>query len=101
VRRTQEWRAERAGARRAEAAYRILRVSTAVRFLVEAARAWIDQPLLERVFLAGGLEQFPGLAAYLRTMWRRIRPVGSTIREASSGLHMNGRYIYSRVNVKF
>lgn len=67
---------------RAEASYWILLVSTASRFVAEAARAWIDEPILGWVVVAGGLGQIVGLAVYFWTMWPRIRPVGSHIREA-------------------
>lgn len=67
---------------RAEASYWILLASTLSRFVAEAARAWIDEPLLGWVVVAGGLGQIMGLAVYFWTMWPRIRPVGSHIREA-------------------
>lgn len=67
---------------RAEASYWILLVSTLSRFVAEAARAWIDEPLLGWVVVAGSLGQIVGLAVYFWTMWPRIRPVGSHIREA-------------------
>ncbi len=67
---------------RAEAAYWILLVSTALRFVTEAARAWVDAPALGWAVVAGGLGQLAGLGLYFWTMWGRIRPVGSHIREA-------------------
>ncbi len=67
---------------RAEAAYWILVIATAGRFLAEAARAWIDPPMLGWVVVAGGLGQIVGLAVYFWTMWTRIRPAGSHLREA-------------------
>lgn len=67
---------------RAEAAYWILTVATAGRFVAEAARAWSDHPMLGWVVVAGGLGQIAGLAVYFWTMWTRIRPVGSHLREA-------------------
>lgn len=67
---------------RAEASYWILLVATLGRFLAEAARAWTDAPFLGWVVVAGGLGQIAGLGLYFWTMWSRVRPVGSHIREA-------------------
>jgi heme/copper-type cytochrome/quinol oxidase subunit 1 len=67
---------------RAEAAYWILALSTGGRFLAEAARAWSDATLLAWIVVLGGLGQIVGTAVYFWTMWSRIRPVGSHVREA-------------------
>lgn len=67
---------------RAAAAYWILLVATGGRFLAEASRAWFDAPLLGWLIVLGGLGQIAGLAVYFWTMWTRIRPVGSHVREA-------------------
>ena len=67
---------------RAAAAYWILLASTAGRFVAEAARAWADAPWLGWVVVLGGLGQVLGLGVYFWTMWPRIRPVGSHLREA-------------------
>jgi hypothetical protein len=67
---------------RAEAAYWILAVATGTRFLAEASRAWSDAPVLRWAVVLGGLGQVAGLAVYFWTMWTRIRPVGSHLREA-------------------
>lgn len=68
---------------RAAAAYWILLVATTSRFVAEAARAWSDAPALGWIVVAGGLGQIAGLAVYFWTMWGRIRPVGSHLREAA------------------
>lgn len=73
---------ERYSPARAEASYWILVLATGGRFLAEGARAWVDHPLLGWVVVAGGLGQIAGLGLYFWTMWTRIRPVGSHIREA-------------------
>jgi cbb3-type cytochrome oxidase subunit 1 len=65
-----------------EAAYWILAVSTAVRVLAEALRAWADAPMLPWLIVIGGLGQIVGTAVYFLAMWPRIRPVGSHLREA-------------------
>ena len=67
---------------RAEAAWWILLVSTAGRFVAEAARAYSDASWLGWVVVLGGAGQIVGLAVYFWTMWGRVRPVGSHIREA-------------------
>ena len=67
---------------RAEAAYWILFVSTAGRFLAEASGAWTESLWVGWVVVVGGLGQVVGLLFYFWTMWTRIRPVGSHLREA-------------------
>ncbi len=67
---------------RVAAAYWILLFATGGRFVAEAARAWSDAPALPWIIVAGGLGQVAGLAVYFWTMWPRIRPVGSHLREA-------------------
>lgn len=67
---------------RVEAAYWILMPSTGARFISEAARGWVDAPWLGWVVLAGGVGQAVGIGVYFWTMWTRIRPVGSQVREA-------------------
>ena len=67
---------------RAEAAYWILLVATAARFVAEASRAWIDHGAVGWIVVLGGGGQVVGLAIYFWTMWGRVRPVGSHIREA-------------------
>ena len=73
---------ERYTPERAEAAYWILFPATLIRFLAEAARAWVDGTWLGWVVVLGGLGQVAGLVLYFWTMWGRIRPVGSHLREA-------------------
>jgi heme/copper-type cytochrome/quinol oxidase subunit 1 len=67
---------------RAEVAYWMLVFSTAGRFFAETARAWFDGSWLGWVVVAGGVGQAVGLGVYFWTMWTRIRPVGSHLREA-------------------
>lgn len=68
---------------RAALAYWILLAATAGRFVAEAAGAWADQVWLGWVVVLGGLGQVVGLLLYFWTMWTRIRPVGSHLREAA------------------
>lgn len=68
---------------RIEAAYWMLLLATAARFVAEIARAWSDADLLKWLVVAGGLGQALGLLFYFWTMWSRIRPVGSHLREAA------------------
>jgi heme/copper-type cytochrome/quinol oxidase subunit 1 len=67
---------------RAELAYWILLAATASRFAAEVGRVWSDHAALAWVVVLGGLGQILGLALYFWTMWPRIRPVGSQLREA-------------------
>jgi heme/copper-type cytochrome/quinol oxidase subunit 1 len=67
---------------RAAASYWILLVATGSRFVAEAARAWVTLDWLGWLVVLGGLGQIVGLAVYFWTMWGRIRPVGSHLREA-------------------
>lgn len=69
--------------RRAATAYWVLLVATVARFVAEAGRAWSPHEALGWVVVAGGLGQIAGLAIYFWTMWGRIRPVGSHLREAA------------------
>ncbi|HUH12503.1 MAG TPA: cbb3-type cytochrome c oxidase subunit I [Longimicrobiales bacterium] len=62
--------------------YWILAPATAARLLAEAARAWSSAPWLAWVIVLGGLGQILGVGVYFWTMWPRIRPVGSHLREA-------------------
>jgi cbb3-type cytochrome oxidase subunit 1 len=68
---------------RIEAAYWILTASTGTRLLAEAARAWSFHRALAWLVVLAGLGQMLGLLLYFWTMWTRIRPVGSHIREAA------------------
>jgi heme/copper-type cytochrome/quinol oxidase subunit 1 len=64
------------------AAYWMLTISTAGRFAGETSRAWIDAGWLRWFVLLTGVGQVAGVALYFFTMWTRIRPVGSHLREA-------------------
>lgn len=66
----------------AETAYWILLVATSARLGAEAARVSFTSGALGWVIVLGGLGQIAGLAVYFWTMWTRIRPVGSHLREA-------------------
>lgn len=67
---------------RAAASYWILLIATASRFVAEASRFWVASEWLGWVVVLGGLGQIVGLLVYFWTMWPRIRPVGSHLREA-------------------
>lgn len=62
-------------------AYGVLLVATAGRVAAELARAYLDAGWLRAVVLVTGSGQIVGLAVYFHTMWSRIRPVGSHLRE--------------------
>ena len=61
--------------------YWLLTVSTGVRFITEIARATSQSRFLAWVVVFSGIGQLAGIALYFWTMWPRIRPVGSHIRE--------------------
>jgi hypothetical protein len=67
---------------RVRAAYWVLTIGTAARVLAEASRAWLPGEWQRWVIVAGGLGQVVGVGLYFWTMWSRIRPVGSHLREA-------------------
>lgn len=73
---------ERYSPGRAGAAYWVLTAATALRFLAETSRAWSSWEPIRWAVVAGGLGQGVGLALYFWTMWGRIRPVGSHLRES-------------------
>jgi cbb3-type cytochrome oxidase subunit 1 len=64
-------------------AYWILVVATAARFFGEVARGWSTNTALAWIVVSGGLGQVAGLFVYFWTMWSRIRPAGSHLREAA------------------
>jgi heme/copper-type cytochrome/quinol oxidase subunit 1 len=63
--------------------YWLLLISTAVRFLAEGSRAWSESRALAWIVVVSGFGQLVGLLLYFWTMWSRIRPVGSHLREAA------------------
>jgi heme/copper-type cytochrome/quinol oxidase subunit 1 len=67
---------------RIAAAYWILTISTSVRFVAEIARSTSDAGALRWLVLLSGVAQLAGFGLYFFTMWTRIRPVGSHLREA-------------------
>jgi heme/copper-type cytochrome/quinol oxidase subunit 1 len=62
--------------------YWILTLSTALRIAGELFHFSVQGYWLRVVVLAAGLGQIVGLAIYFYSMWPRIRPVGSHLREA-------------------
>ena len=67
---------------RITAAYWILASATAIRILGEVGQASAQSRWFQWMSLAGGFGQVLGLAVYFWSMWGRIRPTGSQIREA-------------------
>lgn len=67
---------------RIEAAYWILAVATVVRIVAELLQASSQGLVIRWAAVLGGWGQVTGLALYFWSMWSRIRPVGSQIREA-------------------
>jgi hypothetical protein len=67
---------------RIAAAYWILLIGTCARVGGEIARGLAAPAGLAWLVLAGGALQVLGFAIYFWTMWSRIRPVGSQLRES-------------------
>jgi len=64
------------------AAYWVLTISTGGRFVLEVGRTWFAPGWLPLAVVVAGFGQAAGLGIYFWTMWTRIRPVGSHLREA-------------------
>lgn len=79
-------RAERGDTRytpeRIAAAYQVLTAATALRIGAKVWRAWTPAAWQPWAIVFGGLGQAAGIGLYFWTMWSRIRPVGSHLREA-------------------
>lgn len=67
--------------RRIEVAWWLLAPATALRFVAEANGPSEPGSWLGWVIVAAAATQFAGFALYFHTMWPRIRPVGSQLRE--------------------
>lgn len=65
-----------------EASYWILLASTLARYFGELLQAQGRHPVLAWTIVVSGGGQLLGLGLYFWTMWPRIRPVGSHLREA-------------------
>lgn len=66
----------------AELAYWVLTTGTAGRIASELARAAVPGVWMGWVIIACGALQVCGIGLFFHTMWSRIRPVGSALREA-------------------
>lgn len=69
--------------RAAEASYWILTIATAARIAGEIGRTATAAAWLRWTVATAGVAQVVGIGVFFWTMWRRIRPVGSHVREAS------------------
>lgn len=67
--------------RAAGVAYWLLTVGTATRIAGELARMTSTASLLRLVVFAASLLQVIGIVVFFYTMWSRIRPAGSQVRE--------------------
>jgi len=67
---------------RIRACYWILVISTTARVLAEIARATVESSAMSWIVVIASIGQAAGLLLYFWTMWSRIRPVGSHLREA-------------------
>lgn len=69
--------------RLAELAYWLLTIGTLGRVVAELARPSAASLLVRSIIVGGGVLQSAGLLVFFYTMWSRIRPVGSAVREKS------------------
>jgi heme/copper-type cytochrome/quinol oxidase subunit 1 len=74
---------ERYDPRLAGLAYWVLTISTAGRVVGELARSHVDAPVLRWAIVVFGLGQVAAVLLFFHTMWSRIRPLGSRMREAA------------------
>lgn len=66
----------------AEVAYWLVGGGTFLRVIAEIARASVDAVWLRVGTVGTGILQVAGLLVFFYTMWSRIRPLGSAVREA-------------------
>ena len=66
----------------AEVAYWLVGGGTLLRVIAEIARASVDATWLRIATVGTGFLQIGGLLVFFYTMWSRIRPLGSAVREA-------------------
>jgi cbb3-type cytochrome oxidase subunit 1 len=66
----------------AEVAYWLVAIGTAARIAGEITRAAIDSVALRWAVIIAGTMQIGGILLFFYTMWSRIRPLGSQVREA-------------------
>jgi hypothetical protein len=69
--------------RLAELAYWLVTLGTAGRIAGELTRDYADSRGLRVAIVACGLAQALGILVFFKTMWTRIRPLGSAAREKS------------------
>lgn len=67
----------------AEFAYWVLTVSTVVRVACELMRPSVTDPWIRWLIVLAGVGQAVGILLFFQTMWSRIRPLGSKLREQS------------------
>lgn len=66
----------------ARVAYWLLAIGTGARVIGELARATVVDQWLRWVVVIASMAQILGILLFFHTMWGRIRPLGSQIREA-------------------
>lgn len=64
-------------------AYWILTLGTAGRVAGELSRTYVDAMSIRWLIVICGIAQVAGVLLFFFTMWSRIRPLGSKVREAS------------------
>ncbi len=63
--------------------YWLVTMGTAGRVAGELSRTYVDAPLIRWGIILCGIAQVAGVLLFFFTMWSRIRPLGSKVREAS------------------
>lgn len=74
---------ERYSPRLVSVAYWMLTIGTAGRVAAELLRTYVDGLGIRLTIVICGVAQVAGILLFFFTMWSRIRPLGSRIREAS------------------
>ncbi len=64
------------------AVYWLMVIGTSVRFIGEFTDAFVTLPLLNYIIVVSSSLQIIAAAIFVYTIWGRVRPVGSQIREA-------------------
>ena len=72
---------ERYSPRLASVSWWLIAGGTAVRVSSEVLRDYSASTLLRTIVVLGGLAQVAGIGVFFFTMWSRIRPLGSKVRE--------------------
>lgn len=62
--------------------YGMMTISTTVRFIAEIANGYLNDPISGKIIFAASAGQILSFLLFFYSIWGRIRPIGSHIREA-------------------